>query len=79
MERFHVIEDAAAILRSRGVFRQAKVYRRGTALYAQWGVGFIRLHQNGTSLPNVTCEAIEIPDNGAALPDTLGRLNLKEK
>lgn len=55
MERFHVIDDAAVILRSKGVYRQAKVFRRGQELFAGYGSGFIRLlARNGTSLPNVT-------------------------
>ena len=44
MERFHVIEDAAAILVSKGVYRQAKVYRRGKELFAAYGAGFVRLN-----------------------------------
>jgi hypothetical protein len=55
MERFHVIDDAAVILRSKGVYRQAKVYRRGKELFAGHGGGFVRLlANNGTSHPNVS-------------------------
>lgn len=55
MERFHVVDDAAVILRVRGVYRQAKVYRRGKDLFAAYGTGFIRLmSHNGTSCPNVS-------------------------
>ena len=74
MERFHLIDEAAAILVSKGVFRQAKVYRRGSALYAGYGTGFIRLYRDGTSAPNVRCEAVETP-----LPtkfDALGRYEI---
>jgi len=60
MERFHIIEDAAAILVSKGVYRQVKVYRRGSALFAAYGRGFIRLYKDGTSLPNVRCEDIDV-------------------
>jgi hypothetical protein len=34
MDRFHVVEDAAVIVRKAGVYKQVKVYVRGTALYA---------------------------------------------
>lgn len=71
MERFHIIEDAAVILRSKGVFRQAKAYRRGIALYAGHGTGFIRLHKDGgTSLPNVSWEGHDGP---ATTYDPMGR------
>ena len=43
MERFHVIDDAAAILRVKGVYRQVKLYRRGDALFAGYGAGFDKL------------------------------------
>lgn len=61
MDRFHLIEDAAAILVSKGVFRQAKVFRRGAGVYAAYGAGYIRLYRDGTSLPNVRCEAVDVP------------------
>lgn len=52
---FHQIDDAAVILSSRGVFRQAKVFYRGEKVFASWGTGFIRLMQKGaTSIPNVS-------------------------
>lgn len=75
MERFHLIDDAAAILISKGVFRQAKVYRRGNALFAAHGSGFIRLYKDGTSLPNVRCEEVETPGWKQAV-DTFGKLSV---
>jgi hypothetical protein len=69
MNRFHIIDDGAVILRSRGVFRQAKVYRRGEDVYAGWGAGFIRLLANpATTAPNVSWDAIEAPDVRFATP-----------
>lgn len=54
MDLFHVIDDAFVILRSKGVYRQAKLYRRGVGTYAAWGAGFIRvLKGGGTTNPNV--------------------------
>ena len=61
MERFHIIEDGAAILVSKGVYRQTKGYHKGFAVFAGWGSGFIRLHANGgTSLPNVRHDGLDI-------------------
>jgi len=60
MNRFHVIDDAAVILRSKGMFRQAKVYRRGADVYAGWGNAFIRLLRgSATTHPNVSWDEIE--------------------
>ena len=61
---FHIIDDAQVILRSKGVFRQAKVYRREDRLYAGWGSGFIRLGgRDATSCPNVSYEALHVPSD----------------
>lgn len=52
---FTEIPDAQVILRSRGVYRQAKLFRRGEQVFAAWGSGFIRLlKHSGTTVPNVT-------------------------
>lgn len=75
MERFHIIDDAAAILVSKGVYRQAKVYRRGKDLFASHGSGFIRLFREGTSLPNVRLDAIDVPGERINF-DAFGRASL---
>lgn len=55
MELFHVIDDAVAILRSKGVFRQVPVYRRGEEVFAKHGSGFIKLLSAGhTTQPNIS-------------------------
>lgn len=60
IERFHLIEDGACILFSRGVYRQAKVYHRGRDVFAGWGGGFVKIGpSNGTSNPNVGWRDIE--------------------
>lgn len=60
MNRFHLIDDGAAILRHRGVWKQANVYRRGTHVFAGFGGGFIRLLRgSATSNPNVSWDDIE--------------------
>lgn len=78
MIRFHVIDDAAVILRSRGVYRQAKVYRRGEGLYASYSGGFLALYGNsGTSHPNVSWDEIDAGcETGVG---RLGRLVIKQK
>lgn len=51
---FHEIPDAQVILRSKGVYRQAKLFRRGEDVFAAWGSGFIRLMSaGGTTVPTV--------------------------
>lgn len=77
MNRFHVITDAAVIIRSKnGVYRQAKVYRRGEDLYAGYGSGFVRLMSNsGTSMPNVSWD--EIDADCEITTSKLGRLMVK--
>ncbi|CDZ55053.1 hypothetical protein [Neorhizobium galegae] len=77
MERFHIIDDAAAILITKGVYRQAKVYRRGGELFAAYGSGFIRLYRNGTSLPNVRCEDVETPGWHQSF-DAFGKLSVHQ-
>lgn len=63
MSFFHVIDDGQVVLRSKGVYRQAKVYRRGEDIYAAYGGGFIRLHgHNGTSAPSVSWLDIKADD-----------------
>lgn len=60
MERFHEIADGAVILRAKGVFCQAKVYRRGANVYAAYGGGFVRLlGHSGTSVPSISWDDLE--------------------
>lgn len=63
---FHVIDGGVVHLQSRGVYREAKVYRRGEHIFAKWGVGFIRLlGQSGTTLSSVSWSDIDA--DGVAL------------
>ncbi len=75
MERFHEMDNAAAILASKGVYKQVKVFRRDKALYAQYGGGFIRLYKGGTSLPNIRLDDLEVGEETVA--DDFGKLSLK--
>lgn len=68
---FHIIEDAHVIVRSKGVFRQAKVYRRGERLFAGYGAGFIRLGSgDSTSAPGVAYEDLDMPPTVVYTPRT---------
>jgi hypothetical protein len=56
---FHVVDDAQIVLRSKGVFKQVKIFHRDGKLYAGWGSGFVRLlASGGTSKPDVSWEAL---------------------
>jgi len=55
MELFHIIDDVQVIIRSRGVFRQVSLYKRGKDFFAKYGGGFVRLMDRGyTSVPNIS-------------------------
>lgn len=76
---FNIVDNAFVILRSNGVYRQAKVFRRGTALYAQWGAGFIGLRQTNergsTTHPLVSWEHIE---GVSYMVGTFGQMDIRE-
>jgi hypothetical protein len=60
MALFSVVNDAFVVLRSRGVFRQSKVFQRDGRLYAGYGNGFVQLRRdNATSVPTMTWDYIE--------------------
>lgn len=78
MDRFHIIDEAAVILRTKGVWKQAKVYIRGKAIYAAAGTGFVRLYKGGgTSVPNLSWDDIDLNGVGAdsLTPDAHGKLS----
>ena len=53
MDFFTAIQEAQAILHSRGVYRQVPLFERGGHVYAKQGQGFVRLMAGGTtSTPN---------------------------
>lgn len=77
MNLFHVVDDGFAILRSRGVYRQAKLYRRGNNLYAGFGAGFVKLHvHGGTTAPNVSW--IDVDAGGLPVTQGIGGLCIGE-
>ncbi len=60
MALFHVVDDAQVVLRSKGVYRQVKLFARDGKLYAQQGSGFIGLRrEGGTTCPSVSWEEID--------------------
>lgn len=60
MDRFHQIDDGAAITLCRGVYRQVKLYIRAGNLYAGHAGGYIRLFKGGgTSIPHVSWKALD--------------------
>jgi hypothetical protein len=78
MALFHIIEDAFVVVRRRGVFRQAKVFARGDAIYAGYGNGFVKLFARGTSSVSdmvwediTECSAIRIDSRGTPHWNTL--------
>lgn len=80
MDRFHIVDDAAVILRSRGVYKQAKVYLRGKDVYAGAAGGFVRLYKGGgTGHPNISWDDIDLNGVGAEslTPDVHGKLSFK--
>lgn len=75
---FTIIEDSFAILRNKGVYRQAKLYSYKDILFAAHGNGFIFLRKdNGTSIPGISWEELIItftPEIGK-----FGKLMIPEK
>ena len=79
MDRFHVVEDAAVILRVKSVFKQAKVFVRGDGVYAASSGGYVRLYAGGgTGVPSVSWDDIDLGtvDKSDLKPDAHGKLSL---
>lgn len=72
---FHIIDDAQVILKSKGVFHQKKVYRRGNRLFAAWGSGYVRLGGgDATSCPGVSYETLDLPSHVQRFVTKIGQL-----
>jgi hypothetical protein len=84
---FHAIEDAQAIVRKGGVYRQVKVYRRfdknskRNRLYVTYGSGYAYITRSmsmlGTSVPKLNVDDIDLPFEPEF--DKLGRMVMPEK
>jgi hypothetical protein len=60
MERFHIIDDSAVIVRVGNIYKQVRAYRRGTSVYANVRGGYVRLLRgSGTSVPGISWDGIE--------------------
>lgn len=60
MERFHVIDDSAVIVRVGNIYKQVRAYRRADKVYANLRGGYVRLLRgSGTSVPSITWDDIE--------------------
>jgi len=61
MERFHIIDEGAAILRLKNrVHKQVKIFRRGEFIYAEASGGFVRLTRGGgTDHPYISWLEVE--------------------
>lgn len=60
---FHQIVDSTVILKSKGIYKQSQCYSYNGQISAKNGAGFIKLfkHNNGTSSPNVSWDAVSLP------------------
>lgn len=75
MNLFHIIDEGQAILRSRGVYKQVKIYRRDGRVFAQHGGGYIRLERaGGTSLPNASW--LEVAGPGVSILNGMPMVSL---
>lgn len=73
---FTITEDQAIIRSVNGIYRQARIARRGDHVYACVGNGFVMLYANGTtSSPTMRWEEIENQDQYKA--SRLGRLTTR--
>ena len=60
MDRFHVIDDSAVIVRVGNIYKQVRAYRRGQNVYANVRGGYVRLLRgSGTSVPGISWDGID--------------------
>jgi hypothetical protein len=73
---FTKLEGDQALMKSGGVFKVVDLYAFEDGLYAQWGTGFVRLYQNGsTTKPKLFVE--KLVTDRPIYRDVHGRLTLK--
>lgn len=65
---FQQIEDAKAIVKIKGLYKQVDVYHRQGYLYVRYTGGYAALirdvvTQIGTTVPNLRVDALYMPDN----------------
>lgn len=77
MDRFHILDEAAVIIRRKGLFRQTKVFVRGNGLYAGYAGGFVRLYANGaTGIPDLSWDEMDLNNGRVPFSDVHGKLLL---
>lgn len=63
MHFINEIPEGQAIIYANGVYRQVKIAERNGRIYAKFGSGYVRLHQNGgSSHPKVQWYEIHLED-----------------
>ena len=76
MDFFTAIQEAQAIIHSRGVYRQVPLFTRAGHVYAKQGSGFVRLMQGGTtSSPNGRWIDIYMPPESGTYREHQGYVN----
>lgn len=58
---FHKVDGGVCVLRRKGVYRQCEVYQRAGVLFSKWGIGFVMLYSNGTSVPDIHLDFLDVP------------------
>lgn len=66
---FHEIPDTSVVLKRKGLYKQTTLFAYAGQVFARHGGGFIKLfkHSNGTSVPDVQWEDLQLP-GGRAVP-----------
>lgn len=62
---FTIIEDAKAVTKCKGIYRQVKMYERQSRIYVSWSNGYISVNKASsklaTSIPDVTIDEMVLP------------------
>ena len=77
MMRFEKIDNVTALMRSRGVMKEAQVYSRKGLLYAKHGAGLIKLLSKGnTTVPSISWIDVSLGDTEIAVSESFGGVEL---
>ena len=59
---FHQVQDAFAVTRSNGLFRQTPLFKHKGKLYVKHGSGYAWVQKSGdTSVPNLRIDELDLP------------------
>lgn len=79
MDRFAKLDGACVCLTSKlGVYREADVHQRGSAIFAKYGSGYIRLYAGGGTSVGVM-RWIDLHVDGGYVADDIGRLSARHE